>query len=70
MIPLWTRTGYNAASEKAKWYNDPDEVVAFARWYWEGPDYGVRSSKNEIFDYFEKPWKYDSEYWEWKKETA
>ncbi len=52
-----------------KWYDDRDEVVAFARWYWEGA-YSIRGTVGEILDYFEKPWKFDEEYKTYKEDTT
>ena len=55
--------------EHVEWWNDRDEVVAFARWYWSGPNFGVRGQTTEVIDYFEKPWKWTTEYTEWKGES-
>lgn len=54
------------------WYDDRDEVVDFARWFWEGA-WSIRGTVGEILDYFEKPWKWEPEhkdYLESKKEEA
>jgi len=48
------------------WYNDIDEVVAFARWYWQGPLLSPRGVAGEIIDYFEQPWHFTPEYEAWK----
>lgn len=48
-------------AEQTHWYDDPDEVVAFARWYWEGA-HGIRGEFANLLDYFEKPWKWTPEY--------
>jgi hypothetical protein len=50
------------------WYDDPDEVVDFARWYWVGA-HSVRGVVGEILDYFEKPWKFKEEYAGYKAEN-
>jgi hypothetical protein len=50
----------------SKWYLDHDEVVAFARWYWQGSCYGCW--KSDILDFFEKPWKWTPEYMGYKEE--
>ncbi len=55
-------------SIKSNWYDDPDEVVAFARWYWEGTDW-MRGTLGEVFDYFEEPWHFTDDYWIWKEDT-
>jgi hypothetical protein len=47
--------------EDPHWWDDPDEVVAFARWYWQGA-LNFIGSAGEILDYFEKPWHFDEEY--------
>ena len=43
------------------WYEDRDEVVSFARYFWEGT-YNAIGTTGEILDYFEKPWHFDEEY--------
>ena len=43
---------------ETRWFEDPDEVVAFARWYYEGS----RTHWREVVDLFEKPWKWEPEY--------
>ena len=43
------------------WYEDIDECVAFARWYWQGT-FNYIGSAREILDFFEKPWKFEEEY--------
>ena len=58
----------NADYDKPKWYEDRDEVVAFARWFWEGT-YNAIGTTGEILDYFEKPWKFTSEYTLYREET-
>ena len=52
----------------SEWYEDRDEVVAFARWFWEGT-YNLIGTTGEILDYFEKPWKFTPEYLDYKKDT-
>ena len=54
-----------------KWWTDHDEVVAFARWYWEGTFnvFGTVGTVGEILDYFEKPWKFNEEYEGYKEDT-
>ncbi len=49
--------------------DDRDEVVAFARWFWEGA-YNSIGTTGEILDYFEKPWKFDEEYKIYKEDTT
>jgi hypothetical protein len=49
-----------------EWYDDPDNVLAFAQHYWSGPTYSQRGVVKEILDYFEKPWKWTPEYEEWR----
>lgn len=51
-----------------KWFDDPDECVAFARWYWKGALNFIGSAR-EILDYFEKPWLFNEEYAEYSHET-
>ncbi len=51
------------------WYEDVGECVAFARWYWAGPQYAARSVVGEILDFFEKPWKWTPEYAGYKAEN-
>ena len=58
----------NADYDRPKWYEDRDEVVAFARWFWEGA-YSVRGTVGEILDYFEKPWHWTEEYKTYKEDT-
>lgn len=48
-----------------KWYDDPDEVVGFARWYFDVSYIRVR---NDLLDYFEKPWKWNDEYEGYKED--
>ena len=43
------------------WYEDRDEVVLFARWYWAGT-FNAIGATGEILDYFEKPWLFNEEY--------
>ncbi len=58
----------NADYDKPQWYEDRDEVVAFARWFWEGT-YNYIGTTGEILDYFEKPWKFTSEYTLYREES-
>ena len=53
----------------AAWYDDLDEVVAFARWYWAPPYLSPHGVVGEIFDYFEKPWHFTEEYELWKEDV-
>ena len=41
------------------WFDDPDEVVAFARWYYDGTSIARVS---ELIAFFEKPWKWEPEH--------
>jgi len=50
------------------WFHNRDEVVAFARWYWQGT-YNAIGTTGEILDYFEKPWLFNEEYAGYKHET-
>ncbi len=43
---------------EGSWYDDPDEVAKFARWFFEG----ATARAGEVIDVFEKPWKWDEEY--------
>lgn len=45
-----------------QWFDDPDEVLAFAHWYFDSGTVLVR----EILYFFEKPWKWTPQYEEWK----
>jgi hypothetical protein len=45
-----------------KWYNDYDTVVGFARTL---ENAGELTDAREVILYFEKPWKYDTEYDAW-----
>jgi len=54
--------------EPPAWFHDPDETVAFARWYWDGA-HSIRGTAGEILDYFEKPWLFNEEYAGYKHET-
>ncbi len=56
-----TPTKANPYVDGPHWYDDPDETVAFARWYWDG-SLNARGAAGEILDYFEKPWKFNEEY--------
>ena len=40
------------------WYDDPGEVVEFARWFFDG----ATARAGEVIDVFEKPWKWNEEY--------
>lgn len=46
------------------WFEDPEEVVSFARWFFDG----ATARAGEVIDVFEKPWKWDEEYRGWKAE--
>ncbi len=59
----------NADHDRPKWYEDRDEVVSFARWFWAGT-YNAIGTTGEILDYFEKPWKWDSEHKDWVDEGS
>ena len=50
-----------------EWWMDHDEVVAFARWYWDGM---YSKSGRDIIDFFEKPWKWTPEYEGFLKERS
>ena len=39
------------------WYEDLDEVIAFARWY-----FVSKVSPKTVINVFEKPWKWNSEH--------
>ncbi len=52
-----------------EWWEDHSELIGFARWYWEGPNIGIRPPTTEVIDYFEKPWKYTEEYEGYKKDV-
>jgi hypothetical protein len=49
------------------WFDDRDEVVAFARWYFDG--YSSVRIKLEIFALFASPWKWNEEYAGYKAEN-
>jgi hypothetical protein len=51
------------------WYEDIDECVAFARWYWQGT-FNYIGTAGEILDFFEKPWHFDEEYAGYKAENS
>jgi hypothetical protein len=53
-----------------EWWTDHDEVLAFARWYWDGAAHYPTCPAREILDYFEKPWKWSPEYEGYKEEQA
>ena len=42
-----------------EWWENPSELIAFANWYWEGT---ANRSSREILEFFEKPWKWKTEY--------
>lgn len=44
---------------ETRWFDDPDEVVAFARWFWDGKTTGV---VREVLAMFETPWKWEASY--------
>ena len=48
------------------WYDDPDELLTFVRWFFEG--HTSPRIKSEIFEVLEKPWKWDGEYWAWQED--
>jgi len=50
----------------AVWWNDPEEVVAFARWFFMGG--GTRPT--QVIDLFEKPWKWNTEYQDYAADKA
>ncbi len=54
--------------EPPPWYEDIDECVTFARWYWKGA-LNFIGSAGEILDFFEKPWHFDEEYAGYKAEN-
>jgi hypothetical protein len=54
-----------ALDHESLWWDDPDEVLAFARWYFDG--YSSPRIKGEIFDVFEKPWHWDEDYQTYKE---
>ncbi len=56
-------------SLESNWYDDPEEVVAFARWYWAPPYLYSSGVVGEILDYFEEPWHFTDDYWIWKEDT-
>jgi hypothetical protein len=43
------------AKQTQNWWEDHDELISFARYFFDGPG-------SEIIDFFEKPWKWNSEY--------
>ena len=45
------------------WWEDPDEVVAYARHFWAGSG---PVNPHEIINYFDQPWKRTLDYYEWK----
>jgi hypothetical protein len=48
------------------WYADPEEVVAFARWYFDGArDISARG----VIDVFDKPWKWNEAYKGYKEDS-
>ena len=40
------------------WWDDPDEVLAFAKWYFDVSHVAT----THILHYFEKPWKWDEKH--------
>jgi hypothetical protein len=45
----------------ANWYETHEELVAFGRVLADALDFDT----NDVLDYFEKPWKWSSEYQAW-----
>lgn len=50
-----------------KWYEDRDETVAFARYFWQGT-FNAIGTTGEILDYFEEPWLFDKDYKDYKED--
>ncbi len=48
------------------WWEDHDELIGFANWYWDGT---ANTSGQEILYFFEKPWKWNTEYQGYKEDT-
>jgi len=48
-----------------KWWDDPEEVVAFARYFF----LGSKPPPRLVINVFEKPWKWDTEYADYKEMT-
>jgi len=40
------------------WHDDPEEIVAFATWYFDGS----KASPETVISVFEKPWLWDTEH--------
>ncbi len=54
---------YTAPSRTPKWYNDTDEIVSFAT-FLDSESYF--ESTSHMLRFFEKPWKWNTEYECWK----
>ncbi len=55
----------NADYDAPHWYDDPDELVAFVRWYLDGSAETWRAA----VDIFDRPWLLNDEYATWKEES-
>ena len=65
----WTTDAIEKQQEGPKWYDDRGEVVAFARYFWEGT-YNYIGTTGEILDYFEEPWRFNEDYALYKATTG
>lgn len=61
------RQDKTATYTEGDWYDDPDEVVAFIRWYYDGTPKALVS---EVCDMFERPWEWNAAWSGYQKETS
>lgn len=58
----------NADYDVPRWHEDPDELIAFMRWYFAG--YTSPRIKSEIFEVLENPEHFEDEYQGYREEKG
>jgi hypothetical protein len=69
LCPVCDQLTYDPRTQQCSdcaWYSDPDELVRFARWYFDG---ARNITARGVIDLFDTPWKWNQTYKDWKKEN-